>query len=47
LWAELIAHFNNFYAPEGQRNVLLTFYYVASVRIIGLCVGSEPFLLTL
>jgi len=42
-----MAYFNNFYGPEGQRNVLLTFYYVVFVRIIGLCVDFKPFLLTL
>jgi len=42
-----MAHFNNFYGPEGQRIVLLTYYYVVFVRIIGLCVDFEPFLLTL
>ena len=38
-----MAHFSNIYGPEGQRNVLLTSYYVVSVRIIGLCVDFEPF----
>ena len=44
-----MAYFNNFYgrAPEGQRDALLTFYYVVSVRIIALCVDFELFLLTL
>jgi len=42
-----MAHFSNFYGPEGQRNVLLTSYYVVLVRIIGLYVDFEPFLLTL
>jgi len=42
-----MAHFNNFYGPEGQRNALLTFYYVVFVRIIGLYVDVKPFLLTL
>jgi len=40
-------YFNNFYAPEGQLIILLTFYYVVFVRIIGLCVDFRPFLLTL
>ena len=34
---ELLAYFNHFYAPEGQRNTFLTLYYVAFGRIIGLC----------
>jgi len=38
-----MAYFNNFYGPEGQRNVLLTFYFVVFVRIIGLCVDFKPF----
>jgi len=42
-----MVYFNNFYGPEGHRNALLTFYYVVFVRIIGLCVELEPFLLTL
>jgi len=42
-----MAHFNNFYGPEGQQNALLTFHYVVFVRMIGLCVDFEPFLLTL
>jgi len=42
-----MAYFNNFYGPEGQRNALLTFYYVVFVRIVGLCVDFKPFLLTL
>jgi len=42
-----MAYFNNFYGPEGQRNALLTFYYIVIVRIIGLCVDFELFLLTL
>ena len=42
-----MACFNNFYGPEGQRNALLTFYYVVFVRIVGLCVEFAVFLLTL
>jgi len=42
-----MAYFNNFYGPEAQRDALLTFYYVVFVRIIGLCVDFEPFLVTL
>ena len=42
-----MAHFNNFYGPEGQRIVSLTFYYVLFVRVIGLHVDVRPFLLTL
>ena len=38
-----MAHFNNFYAPEGQRIILLTFYYVVFVRIVGLSVDFRPF----
>ena len=39
-----MAYFNHFYAPEGQRNAFLTFYYVVFVTIIGLCDDFKRFL---
>jgi len=43
----LITCFNYFYGPGGQRNCLVTFYYVVFVKIIGLYVSFESLLRTL
>jgi len=39
-----MANINHFYAPEGQRNTFLTWYYVVFVVIIGFYVVFKRFL---